>query len=285
MIAIDKPNFCTRSVYESCVEGIKDANLRNKFTAIIESIITISKDYDKKAQQEELFQFLPDNNDNSFFIIQSVTKRELTSLYSQYMVGQRKPARKIYDNLLILAPICPFCGFGHVSTLDHYLPKSKFPCLSVLPLNLVPSCKDCNTGKGNKVSVLPEHQSMHPYYDHKYFNSEQWLFAEVEESYPVVIKYYVNPPQHWSGIAKKRVKAHFDSFELSRRFSVQAANELSSITPRLFSVISSGEGAIKSFLNEFADIEFKNNKNSWKTAMYQALFLNDWYCVEGCKKV
>lgn len=151
-------------------------------------------------------------------------------------------------------------------------------------MNLVPSCKDCNTGKGNKLAVLAEQQSMHPYYDHSYFNSEQWLFAKVEESYPVVIKYYVNPPQNWSDISKKRVKAHFDGFGLGGRFSVQAANELSSITPRLFSVSSGGDNAIRSFLNEFADIEFRNNKNSWKTAMYQALFLNDWYCVEGCKK-
>lgn len=123
MIAIDKPNFCTRSVYESCVDGVKDGNLRNKFTEIIEFIVTSSKDYDNKAQQEELFQLPPNNNDNSVFVIQSVTKGELKSLYSQYMVEQSKPARKIYDDLLIQAPICPFCGFGHVSTLDHYLPK------------------------------------------------------------------------------------------------------------------------------------------------------------------
>ncbi|CAC9635924.1 hypothetical protein [uncultured Gammaproteobacteria bacterium] len=274
MITINKPKFCTRSVYESCVNSVKDDNLRNKFTEIIESIVNFSKDYDKKAQKEELFQLIPNNNDNSDFIIQSVTKEELKSLYSQHMVERNKPARKIYDDLLNQAPICPFCGFGQATTLDHYLPKSKFPCLSVLPLNLVPSCKDCNTGKGNKLVVLAEQQPMHPYYDHHYFNSEQWLFAKVEESEPVVIKYYVNPPQNWTDISKKRVKAHFDSFGLGKRFSVQAANELSSIVPRRF----------PSLLNEHAENEFKNNKNSWKTAMYQALSKSDWYCVEGCKE-
>ena len=39
---------------------------------------------------------------------------------------------------------CPFCGIGTVSTLDHYLPKSKYPALAITPKNMIPACRDCN---------------------------------------------------------------------------------------------------------------------------------------------
>jgi hypothetical protein len=47
----------------------------------------------------------------------------------------------------------PFCGVGHGSALDHNLPKTKFPQLLVVPLNLVPSCKNCNTGNNTVIAV------------------------------------------------------------------------------------------------------------------------------------
>ncbi|MCE5280357.1 MAG: hypothetical protein ABFD92_07945 [Planctomycetaceae bacterium] len=43
--------------------------------------------------------------------------------------------------------ICPYCDNQLQSTeLDHFLPKSAFPFLSVHPDNLIPSCHDSNRG-------------------------------------------------------------------------------------------------------------------------------------------
>jgi hypothetical protein len=70
----------------------------------------------------------------------SVRKKDMKQLYTQQMV-QNKKGRKIYDKLMNIAPLsrCPFCGIGIVSTLDHYLPKAKFPIFSVLTYNLIVS--------------------------------------------------------------------------------------------------------------------------------------------------
>jgi 5-methylcytosine-specific restriction endonuclease McrA len=44
---------------------------------------------------------------------------------------------------------CQYCGIQKPNTIDHYLPKSDFPEFSVLALNLIPCCGDCNTKKNN----------------------------------------------------------------------------------------------------------------------------------------
>ncbi|TPJ42888.1 HNH endonuclease signature motif containing protein [Mesorhizobium sp. B2-7-1] len=60
--------------------------------------------------------------------------------------------------------MCPFCGgLGHTWTLDHYLPKANFPAYSVNPSNLVPCCRDCNSGKNASFGAELHEQTLHPY--------------------------------------------------------------------------------------------------------------------------
>lgn len=62
---------------------------------------------------------------------------------------------------------CPSCGAtGAPGTLDHYLPKAVFPELSIVLLNLVPMCSDC---QGVKLSEFSSDTGgkrfFHPYFD------------------------------------------------------------------------------------------------------------------------
>ena len=284
MRALSKPEYNTKSVYEACINSISTSNLLNRLNATLTSLVEAANDYDLKAQTASLFLIQANTCENNNIVLGSVTKQELKDLYNQHMIGKKKPARAIYDELLGAAPggKCPLCGFGHASTLDHYLPKSKFPFFSVLPLNLVPACKDCNKGKSTNLAISAEQQTIHPYYDHQGFISEQWLFAEVEETYPTSIRFHVALPENWADISKQRARAHFNDFDLSRRFSIEAADELSSINPLLSNLFAgTSKNAIQEFLKANATVEFENHKNSWKTAMYQALGSSDWYCEGG----
>lgn len=64
---------------------------------------------------------------------------------------------------------CPYCGEEvKPSTLDHYLPKEKFPEYAICLENLVPMCTKCQgkDAKGDK--VLDENNYkyfLHPYYE------------------------------------------------------------------------------------------------------------------------
>ena len=56
--------------------------------------------------------------------------------------------------------LCPLCGIAQDLTLDHYMPKSQYPALSMLRQNLVPVCSACNRAKRNQ----PYSSFIHPYY-------------------------------------------------------------------------------------------------------------------------
>ena len=96
---------------------------------------------------------------------------------------------------LLLAPAhgtCPLCGLRKVSTIDHHLPKAHHPALIAVPADLVPACMDCNMAKGDTVPGNEYKQTIHPYFDD--VDSETWLFAEVGETTPPAIRYFIQPP-------------------------------------------------------------------------------------------
>jgi len=57
-----------------------------------------------------------------------------------------KVCREVREELLIGAErgMCPMCAERTASVLDHYLPRAAYPEFSILPINLVPVCWDCN---------------------------------------------------------------------------------------------------------------------------------------------
>ena len=93
-------------------------------------------------------------------------KNTLIGLYSP------KPSKKPY---LILEELrrkhgllfCPSCGeSGKPGTLDHYLPKSEFPELSVVIANLTPMCSECQGRKSSDYKNADGKKLfIHPYFD------------------------------------------------------------------------------------------------------------------------
>lgn len=62
---------------------------------------------------------------------------------------------------------CPSCGeSGKPGTLDHYLPKSEYPELSVVIANLTPMCAECQQSKSNDYAdENGDKLFIHPYFD------------------------------------------------------------------------------------------------------------------------
>ena len=238
MRALATPNYSPKTVYETCINSIANTDLRDRLNLVTPNILVAAGDYEQKAKAKQLYSIPPNNCKNHEIALGGVTKKELKDVYSSHMVDRAKPARAIYDLLLSQAPRCPFCGFGQVSTLDHYLPKTKYPQLSVLPLNLVPSCKDCNTGKSTAIATKAEEQSLHPYFDHQNFIDDQWLYAEVRKTKPATIYFFVKAPEQWDNISKTRVQSHFNAFNLALRYSLEAGNEMVSLRDTLAAIVS-----------------------------------------------
>lgn len=284
MRAMPQPTAAAKDVFALCASGITDFSLRQRISAVAPTFVDAAVVYIKAAAVGGLYRLPHNRQRDTEILVGDVTKGEVRKMYSYYLVGQNMPARGIYDGLVASAPggVCPLCGAGYAVTLDHYLPKAKFPFFAILPQNLVPACRDCNTGKLATFASAMGAQSLHPYFDHGVFVSEQWLVANVVHSSPASIQFSVSPPIGWSEQNKERVLSHFTSLKLASRFAVLAASELSSISALLTSyVCNSGPNAVREYLKACASTEFGLHSNSWKTAMLQALASCDWYCETG----
>ncbi|KAB7661757.1 HNH endonuclease [Plesiomonas shigelloides] len=281
MFTISMPELDIDLVFDACVNSIQDPHKRDRILGIKSYIRGCYKVYNIHAMYSLLYHLIDEHSSNAAC---NATKSELVKLYEQQMVKNNE-GRKQYDILVNRAPhgICPFCGFAQATTLDHYMPKKKFPSFSIIPLNLVPSCSDCNTSKNEGVAGNIQEQIIHPYYDYKLFN-EQWLFAEVNNTRPVSLTFFTNPPSHWEQTDIERVNSHFKDFKLAKRFSVQVANEISILRYELeYDFNVSQEAGVKQALTKKYLACAKNHKNWWKTAMYQALASSIWYCDGGFK--
>jgi hypothetical protein len=198
------------------------------------------------------------------------------------MVKGGQPGRPIYEKIFN-APMhlrCPLCNVGTVKTLDHHLPKAKYPSLAVTPNNLVPSCTWCQGEKKTDSPATVGEQTIHPYYDD--FESEVWLHAEVVQSAPAAFRYFVKPPVAWVGIIEQRLNFHLVTFNLLFLYSTNAGSELSGIRARLDRLLKAGGSqAVRGHLMEEAESREDEFKNSWKAAMYRAAASSDWFCNGG----
>lgn len=283
---ISPPSITAQDAYDLCLNGVSDNSLHTRLTAIRANFQSSAADYNVKAVSKSLHLIPVDNSPNTSVVVGSVTKQELKDLYTDFMVGKTKPARDVYDKIRACAPSgkCPFCGMGIAYNVDHYLPKSKFPILSVNPANLVPSCRDCNFEKKNSYSLTAENQTLHPYFDHGHFIADRWVCAEVLQTQTVSVLFYANPPEHWDEVSKLRARAHFDSYELATRYGVESADQLTIVRDSLLeNYKNSPVLQIQAHLRSEAEKCERINKNSWQTALHWALSDSEWYCAGGFK--
>lgn len=284
MKRLPKPDLDPMEVYVSCVSGVSTASLAARFTAAANYVPAHALQYAERAAANELHLFPSSVRGNDAqLVFTDLTKGELTDLYTNQMVKRKQPGRPYYDRLMVLAPLgkCPFCGFGHVSTLDHFLPKARYPLFSVLPTNLVPACTDCNRGKGAEV-LDGQNQIPHPYFEDERIEADTWLYAAVNETSPATATFFVVIPEHWPADLARRVINYVSDLKLASRFAIEAASEMTSLSDFLGQLDASQQTA--KYLEFFAQAERLHRKNSWKAALYEALSMSVWYREGGYRR-
>jgi hypothetical protein len=282
MKKLSPPSIDFTTALEQSISGIGDEATRNRHVAAFADPSGIETNYRTHATAGTLYSQPRIAASDDPVVCGTLRKSELTKLYSQYFVPESKPARQLYEALKITSSgKCPLCGeVGHVRTLDHYLPKSNFPLYSVLPLNLVPCCRDCNSEKLNAFSTNQEGQTLHPYFDSEKFFAEKWVDARVVRTSPPVIEYLVSPPAGWPNGDKLRVQAHFTEYGLGSKFSTEAAADLAeTIHTRRTTMAANSPEEFASYLAERS-----NNAslpiNNWRRVMFAALSSDEWFCSQ-----
>jgi hypothetical protein len=277
MLKIDLPMFSETDVFEDCI-AVKEEPVRSRLKGIAAYVASAADNYKEKAKSLTFHLIKTEDGVGG-----SVSTSEMTDLYKSVFARKSSPVRVKYYDELRLAPDhgrCPMCGQRDVSTLDHYLPKSKNPSLAVTPVNLVPVCQDCNKAKSEHHPKSSEQQFIHPYYDK--LPVDIWLVADLEESKPPALKFHVLTPLNCDETLAKRLVWHFDKLKLAKLYASHAGTMLTGIADKLKAAGDrGGKDEVRFILGEDARSWSKANLNGWQAAMYRTLAASDWFCEEG----
>lgn len=282
MRKIKQPKVDVAAVLECCAESIRDRVHGNKLRSALDAIVAAENAYREAGERSSLY-LIPESKN----VAGILDCTQMSDFYSTTFVKNPKP-REIYDALMALAPsgICPLCNHQCVSTLDHYLAKSCHSALTITPLNLVPSCRDCNLGSNARRPKNAKEQTLHPYFD--FVDDEIWLKASVIQAErgslgAPVVRFLASPPKEWLETKQERVITHFETFRLGKLYTTQAAAELVEIHSNLLNFENPID--VKDYLMEQAASRRNAFKNSWKAAMYQGLAESEWFCSGGYKDI
>ncbi|MFJ4673305.1 hypothetical protein [Kitasatospora purpeofusca] len=220
----------------------------------------------------------------------------LIDVYERRMRDKEHPGRPIYDLIRNYRTKCPLCGVGSVRQVDHHLPKSHYPYLAVVPINLLPVCSTCNFLKNDQVPLSGEEQTLHPYFDD--VEGERWLYAELLVEGPTMlggiahsatdwkVRFFVDPPPTWAHPLGARVEYHFTLFELNKLYEDQTADELTTIGLALNDLFDAEHSEdVQAHLLDLARIRARPRQNNWMVALYEGLAANAWYCAGGFRIV
>jgi hypothetical protein len=278
MIELDAPTMSARLLYETCAAGVGSASKKARYFAASSGIDLADSELTDAAAALDFGSVVSDRCPSS-----EVSKEMMDHLYDGQLVRRKSKARLHYDNLRASAPngVCPYCSHRRVAALDHYMPKSRFPDLAVNPANLIPICSDCNK---LKLSEIPGHSArspLHPYFDR--LGDVVWLRADVVETSPSALRYWVDVGAFDDSALAARVKAHLDALCLGELYAAEAATELLNIRHQLERLSAAGSGApgVRMWLGEMEESCAQANPNGWRTAAFAAWGSSSWFCEGG----
>jgi len=272
--------YAAGAVFRVCIAAIDDPPpLIDRMNGIIQNVEAAEILYGQQASTAGLHHFQRQANINGANGI--VTTGELKYLYNYRMLNENQPGRRIYDRLKASGgEKCPLCGVNTVKTLDHHLPKAKYPILSVTPNNLVPSCRDCQGAKKTGFPKTTTDQTLHPYYDN--VEGVIWLTATVGHTSPPNFIYDITPPAAWGQILTDRVRHHMEVFKLHGLFADNAASDMSGMREYLTDLFNkAGVAGVQAHLAAMAASWRAKRLNTWQGAMYEAAAADNWFCNTG----
>lgn len=229
---------------------------------------SIAKSYDL---YESLITSCDDELDESSFI-------EHSSLLIEYY---EKAPKKLNDYLLERRnehelSSCPYCGNPmYPDTLDHFVPKSKWPEFSIYPNNLVPQCRGCAPVKGENYFCHDNDQTMfiHPFY----FNIlENFRFSmkvsfdtnKKEICVNVQLKEIINTrPED-----QARIILHTQKLKVKKRIISYCHKEYRQWIRRLSNANFDIKSALTQRLIEVAELEVGRD---WQSSFYSAILDNE----------
>jgi hypothetical protein len=157
-------------------------------------------------------------------------------------------------------------------TLDHYLPKERYPEFSILPHNLLPMCDACQTCKGTKtVDTFNRRLFIHGYYDA--FVGQQIVFLMIDEPYNAPASITLEPAASLTQPEADLVTRHLLELAIINRYHRFFRAEYLHLL-RIVNLLRRTEQDVVQSLQNFCNLERLRSVNSWKHVFYSGVLDN-----------
>lgn len=201
--------------------------------------------------------------------------------YSDLLIEYYEKAPKELNKLLLERrnehelTFCPYCGNPMIpDTLDHFIPKGKWPEFSFFPNNLVPQCRGCAPVKGEHYYCNENNLAMfvHPIYfnflENFRFSMNVSLNTENNDiSVVVKLKRIIETQAD----DQRRVIIHAEKLKIKSRIIHYCKKEFRQWKRRLANAKFDVSIALKQRLSEIPQTDIGKD---WQSAFYSALLQN-----------
>lgn len=201
-----------------------------------------------------------------------ILSSHLIDLYDDRFAKVGSSGRKFYNKIRAATSAasygrCPYCALSSADTVDHHLPKSVFPLLSITPANLVPSCGRCNRLFREQAPASRAECKPYPYDP---LPKGRWLQAKLvnPDGELPAFSFEIVPPASWEADVASQMRNMFSTLQLaelygpeSGRVGVKAMREVADM---------SAEERKANFVNQF-EYWASVDENSIEAACFAAL--------------
>lgn len=274
MMNLPLPEFDAELVYEAAKERFTDVAYKRRLSDGQDDVLALCQEYVDKASSGELHSIVADPA-----VPPHILAGDMPKLYSQGLLRKRSDARIYYEKLRLSSPfrLCPLCLHRTVKTLDHYLPKSQFSAYAVLPANLIPCCRDCNSEKD---VFAPEDRAstvIHPYFDD--VDANAWLGCEIDKHVGhCTASFYINSGNVIDEL-RPRLITHMENLQLYELYDIEAAREINEMAGVLKTTFdASGLDGVRKLCESMAVSRSVLAENYWKAVLWRSAANDAEFC-------
>ncbi|MCF2491133.1 HNH endonuclease [Dyadobacter sp. CY347] len=206
----------------------------------------------------------------------------LHNAYGQIQIGGR--LKGLRDELIMLTSLCPYCGFGEITNLDHHLPRSLYNGLAIYHKNLVPCCGTCNNKKRTVDGAQADQQ-----FHHIFFNTipNDLIFFKATAELDAGSLSVIFEIQDIDGMPPEtldRLRFQVERLNLKERY-ISTINDFiishKSSFEIMFEVRNSGAD-VKGFIDRSAiSLGKEYGLNDWRPVLFRALAECNDFCNGG----
>jgi hypothetical protein len=277
MFSIQAPTMSGKAVFDACVPHSTDADLIKRLTLASPSIAAAERDFKEAVASGDPSAYFKHAR-RPF----ACPPEDLRDLYRRVLRdgGQRA----VYEKLVFAGNErpCPICGASIAGSLDHYLPVSSAPELSVVPINLIPTCLPCNRDKRDHTPATLDECLFNPFFD-SWLDYPMLIARLIFEGGPRV-EFDMEQPIGCPNSVYRRARKTFDVYKFAKNLKVAAATHFRSVKAAVSFPFLPDELrpiAIERWLRHQNTQLAAKNSNDWQAAMYKAFADSEQFLSGG----